>query len=128
MVHQVTSGIKVSVETNFEGTFYKNYEMNYAFAYKVTIENLSKDVVQLNSRYWKIKDALNNDKVVKGDGVIGQQPILQPNESHTYSSGCLLMAPFGSMYGHYNMINYTTGQKFKVFIPTFKLSAPFSVN
>lgn len=128
MVHQVTSGIKVSVETNFEGTFYKNYEMNYAFAYKVTIENLSKDVVQLNSRYWKIKDALNNDKVVKGDGVIGQQPILQPNESHTYSSGCLLMAPFGSMYGHYNMINYATGQKFKVFIPTFKLSAPFSVN
>ena len=70
MVQQVTSGIKISVETHFEGTFYKNYKINYAFAYDVTIENQSKDVVQLNSRYWKIRDALNNSEIVRGEGVI----------------------------------------------------------
>ncbi len=64
MVHQVTSGIKISVETTFEGTFYKNYKVQYAFGYRVTIENQSKDSVQLNTRYWKIYDALNNTEVV----------------------------------------------------------------
>ena len=71
MVQQVTGGIKISVETDFEGTFYKNYKMNFAFTYKITIENQGKDVVQLNSRYWKIKDALNNIEIVRGDGVNG---------------------------------------------------------
>jgi len=128
MVQQVTSGIKISVETNFEGTFYKNYKMNYAFAYRITIENQSKDVVQLSSRYWNIKDALNNEEVVHGEGVIGKKPVIQPGESHTYSSGCLLASPFGSMHGHYNMINFSTTKLFKVYIPSFKLSAPFSLN
>jgi len=128
MVQQVTSGIKISVETNFEGTFYKNYKINYAFGYKVTIENQSKDVVQLNSRYWKIKDALNNIETVSGDGVIGQKPILQPGETHTYTSGCLLTSPFGSIRGYYNMVSFSNSKKFKVFIPSFKLSAPFSLN
>ncbi|MBT8244907.1 MAG: Co2+/Mg2+ efflux protein ApaG [Winogradskyella sp.] len=128
MIYQVTSGIKISVETNFEGTFYKNYKINYAFEYKVTIENLSEDVVQLNSRYWKIKDALNNIETVRGEGVIGQKPILQPGETHTYSSGCLLTSPFGSMRGYYDMVNFSNSKKFKVFIPSFKLSSPFSLN
>ncbi len=128
MVQLVTSGIKISVETNFEGTFYKNYKINYAFGYKVTIENQSRDVVQLNSRFWKIKDALNNMEVVRGEGVIGEKPILQPGESHVYNSGCLLTSPFGSMEGYYNMVNFSNSKRFKVFIPSFKLSAPFSLN
>lgn len=128
MVQQVTSGIKISVETIFEGTFYRNYKMNFAFGYKVTIENQSKDVVQLNSRYWKIKDSLDNEQIVRGEGVIGQKPVIQPGESHTYTSGCLLTSPFGSMHGHYNMVNFSTSKKFKVYIPSFKLSAPFSLN
>ena len=125
MVQQVTSGIKISVETTFEGTFYKNYKVHFAFGYKVTIENQSKDAVQLNSRYWKIMDALNN---TEGEGVIGKKPVIKPGESHEYSSGCLLTSPFGAMEGYYNMVNFTTTQKFKVIIPTFKLSAPFAIN
>ena len=128
MVQQVTSGIKISVETNFEGTFYKNYKVNFAFGYKVTIENQSKEIVQLNSRYWKILDALNNEEIVKGEGVIGEKPIISPGESHIYSSGCLLSSPFGSMHGYYNMINLSNSKKIKVYIPSFKLSAPFSLN
>ncbi len=128
MVQQVTSGIKISVETSFEGTFYKNYKVHFAFGYKVTIENQSKDSVQLNSRYWKILDALNNVEVIEGEGVIGKKPVLKPGESHTYNSGCLLTSPFGAMQGHYNMVNFTTTNKFKVYIPSFKLSAPFALN
>ena len=62
MVQQVTNGIKISVETSYEGSFYKNYKMQYAFGYTITIENQSNDSVQLNARHWEIMDALNNDK------------------------------------------------------------------
>ncbi len=128
MVQQVTRGIKISVETNFEGTFYKNYKINFAFGYKVTIENQSKDSVQLNARHWVIFDALNHQEIVAGEGVIGKKPVLKPGESHTYSSGCLLTSPFGAMKGHYSMVNFTTTKKFNVTIPPFKLSAPFALN
>lgn len=128
MVQQVTSGIKISVETTFEGTFYKNYKVHFAFGYKVTIENQSKDAVQLNSRHWRVLDALNNIEIIEGEGVIGKKPVLKPGESHTYNSGCLLTSPFGAMQGHYNMVNFTNSKKFKVYIPSFKLSAPFALN
>lgn len=128
MVQQITQGIKVSVKTTFEGTFYKNHRINYAYAYQVTIENTSKDTVQLLSRYWKIFDSLNNVEEVQGEGVIGQKPVLKPGQAHSYSSGCLLLSPIGSMQGHYNMVNFTTTKKFKVAIPTFRLSAASAMN
>ncbi len=128
MVQQVTSGIKISVETTFEGTFYKNYKVHFAFGYQITIENQSKDSVQLQSRYWSILDALNNVETVEGEGVIGKKPVIKPGESHTYTSGCLLTSPFGAMSGHYNMVNFSTTNKFQVAIPSFKLSAPFALN
>jgi ApaG protein len=128
MVQQVTKGIKISVETTFEGTFYKNYKIQYAFGYTITIENQSKDSVQLYARHWKILDALNNIETVTGEGVVGKKPVLKPGESHTYTSGCLLTSPFGAMQGYYNMVNFTTTKKFQVAIPTFKLSVPFAIN
>ena len=128
MVQQVTRGIKISVETNFEGSFYKNYKIRYAFGYKVTIENQSKDSVQLNARHWEIHDALNHIEIVSGEGVIGKKPVLKPGEYHTYTSGCLLTSPFGAMKGYYDMINLTTTKSFEVIIPTFKLSATFAIN
>lgn len=128
MVQQITRGIKISIETNFEGTFQKNYKIHFAFAYKITIENQSKDSVQLTSRFWKIKDSLNQTETVEGEGVIGKKPVLKPGESHTYTSGCLLASPFGAMSGFYNMVNFTSTRKFRVAIPSFKLSAPFALN
>ena len=128
MVQQITKGIKISVETTYEGSFYKNYKIQYAFGYTVTIENQSKDSVQLHGRMWRILDALNNVEIVAGEGVVGKKPFLKPGESHTYTSGCLLTSPFGAMQGHYNMVNFTTSKTFKVTIPTFKLSAPFAIN
>lgn len=128
MVSQITRGIKISVLTSFEGTYFKNYKIHFAFTYHVSIENQSKDSVQLNSRHWEIYDALNNTETVDGEGVIGKRPVIKPGENYTYSSGCLLSSPIGAMKGHFNMINFTTTKSFKVEIPAFKLSAPFAIN
>ena len=128
MVTQITQGIKISVLTNFEGTYFKNHKIHFAFSYEVSIENHSKDSVQLTSRHWEIFDSLNEKETVDGEGVIGKKPVLKPGESHTYSSGCLLTSPFGAMQGHFNMVNFTSTRNFKVVVPTFRLSAPFALN
>ncbi len=128
MTTKVTKGIKVSVSTNFEGTFFKNYKMHYAFGYTVTIENQSNDSVQLTSRHWEIYDSLNDLEIMDGEGVVGKKPVIEPGESHTYNSGCLLASPIGAMRGHYNMVNFTSKEKFRVHIPKFKFSAPFILN
>ena len=128
MVTQITKGIKISVLTSFEGTYFKNYKIHFAFSYLITIDNQSKDSVQLTSRHWEIYDALNNKEIVDGEGVVGKKPVIRPGESHTYSSGCLLSSPIGAMNGFYNMINFTSTKSFKVIIPTFRFSAPFALN
>ena len=71
MVQQITKGIKISVETSFEGTFYKNYKVQFAFGYRITIENQSKDSVQLNSRHWEILDVLNYIEEIRYVGWYG---------------------------------------------------------
>ena len=84
MVTQITKGIKISVDTEFQGTYYKDTKLLYAFEYSISIENQSSDVVQLNSRHWVILDSLNNEEVVNGEGVIGKKPVLQPGTIHNY--------------------------------------------
>ena len=128
MVSQITRGIKISVLTSFEGTYFKNYKIHFAFSYQITIENHSKDSVQLTSRHWEIYDSLNYNEVVDGEGVIGKKPVLKPGEQHTYSSGCLLSSPYGAMKGYFNMINFTTAKNFKVIVPNFRLCASFALN
>lgn len=128
MITQVTRGIKITVSTSFEGTFFKNYKLLYAFAYQITIENQGKDTVQLTSRHWEISDALNYPEIVDGEGVVGKKPVVKPGESHTYSSGCLLASPIGAMKGYFNMINFTSTKQFRVIVPSFKLNAPFAIN
>ena len=128
MVQQVTKGIRISVTTRYEGIIGKNDRTTYAFSYTVTIENTGIDTVQLISRYWEIKDALNTTQHVSGQGVVGMKPVLEPGESHTYSSGCMLMAPIGAMHGSYTMVNFNTKKAFKVQIPSFKLRAEFAMN
>lgn len=128
MVSQITSGIKISVLTSFEGTYFKNYNIHFAFSYQITIENHSKDSVQLMTRHWEIYDSLNHVEVVDGEGVVGIKPVIKPGEIYTYSSGCLLASPYGAMRGYFNMINFTSTKNFRVIVPNFKLSAPFALN
>jgi ApaG protein len=128
MVQQITQGIKISVVTGYEGSFFKKDRLLYAFRYTIQIENQSKDSVQLFSRYWKISDSLNEVEIVSGEGVVGKKPVLKPGESHSYTSGCLLFSSFGAMKGYYTMVNLNTSRTFRVNIPGFKLSAPFAMN
>ena len=114
--------------TRYEGFLGHDNKSSYAFSYNITIENNSKDTVQLISRKWNIKDALNDNQIVTGQGVIGMKPVLEPGESHSYSSGCMLLGPVGAMNGAYTMINFNSKKAFKVNIPTFKLCADFAMN
>lgn len=128
MISQITKGIKISVLTAFEGTFFKNHKVHFAFSYEITIENQGNDSVQLISRHWEIFDSLNQKEIVDGEGVVGKKPVLKSGETYTYNSGCLLSSPYGSMRGEFNMVNFTTGKNFEVIVPTFKLNAPFALN
>ena len=71
MIEQITKGIKISIETEFEGTFYKDDCIHYAFSYEVVIENQSPEVAQLIARKWNIMEALNENEIVIGEGVVG---------------------------------------------------------
>ncbi len=128
MIQQITRGIKISVETQFEGSFLKDYILHHGFVYTIRIENQSKDVVQLLSRHWKIIETTNNIQYVNGDGVVGKKPVVRPGEIHEYKSGCLITSPIGVMIGTYIMINFTSAKKFNVDIPPFKLNIPSILN
>ncbi len=128
MVEQITKGIKIIVETKYNGTSYRNNRLYYVFAYFITIENNSEQTVQLTDRFWQIFDSLNKTEIVEGEGVVGQTPILKPNETYSYSSGCFLESNIGSMKGFYIMQNTETLEQLKVIIPTFQLLTPIISN
>lgn len=100
----------------------------YIYAYKIKIINHGNYTVQLLSRKWIIKDALMGKREVEGEGVIGQQPILAPGQSHEYVSGTDMLTPIGSMQGYYVMKYLHSGEIFKVNIPAFTLCTPEYLN
>ncbi len=128
MIQQVTRGIKISVKTKFEGSFLKENVPHHAFMYFITIENQSKNVVQLLSRHWKIKETINQPQYLNGVGVVGKKPILRSGQSYTYQSGSLITSPMGSMSGTFIMINFSNANKFNVEVPHFKLNVPYILN
>lgn len=121
------SNIIVSVSSEFLEHHQASTDDKYAFAYHVNIHNQSNDQVQLLSRYWLITDADGKKTEVHGDGVVGQQPLIQPDESYQYSSGAILDTPVGSMEGYYQM-KQTNGQAIQVAIPVFGLAQPNLIN
>ncbi|WP_061930221.1 Co2+/Mg2+ efflux protein ApaG [Aureimonas sp. AU22] len=96
---------------------------HWVFAYQVEIENGSRETVQLRARRWLITDARGRVEVVEGPGVVGEEPILEPGDSFTYTSGCPLTTSSGIMRGHYRMQSID-GTLFEVEIPAFSLDAP----
>lgn len=128
MVTEVTSGIKVSVDTSYSGRFFRRNGSLYLFTYNVTIENMSDEEVQLLGRHWFIFDTGDGPSEVEGAGVIGQQPILKPGEVHRYQSGCHLRASLGAMKGIYYMIKTQSHEQFEVKIPTLQFFATPRLN
>ena len=128
MIQQITRGIKITVDTDYNGSFLKDNVLHFAFAYQIEIENQSKSSVQLLTRHWKIIETMNKNQYVNGTGVKGKKPIITPGEVHKYKSGCLLSSAFGAMKGTYTMIDLSSSKIFKVEIPLFRLSTLFFLN
>ena len=117
-----TQGIEVSVECFFLDDKSDVEKDQYVFAYRVRLKNHSDRTVQLISRHWIITDSNGTVRHVKGEGVVGQQPIMAPGEEHQYISGSQLESPLGTMHGTYQMRD-EAGKMFDVEIPVFTLSA-----
>ena len=123
MLTSVTSGIVVSVEVTYQAEFSSPHQHHYVFTYKVTIENKSQHTYQLLRRKWEVFDAAEESKVIEENGVVGQQPILEPSDSHSYVSGCNLKSGLGKMKGSYTMEKLFDGKLIKVAIPEFQMIA-----
>ena len=123
MYSETTRSIKVTVKPFYLEDQSSPAEDHYVWAYHVRIENRGKETVQLRQRYWKITDSRGQVKEVRGDGVIGEQPVLSPGESFEYTSGTPLATPSGIMVGTYEM-ETRGGGNFSVRIPAFSLDSP----
>ncbi|NLR92741.1 MULTISPECIES: Co2+/Mg2+ efflux protein ApaG [Flammeovirga] len=125
----ITEGIKVSVDQYFLPEYSSPTERHYVFGYKIRIDNLSASAVQLLKRNWEIIDITGDKReVVRGDGVVGKSPIIQPGESFEYVSGCHFVSPIGKMKGSYEMIRVRDNSPFDVQIPEFTLQPKYSIN
>jgi len=123
MYRAVTRGIEVSVEPFYLEEQSNPDENRYVWGYRITIANNSTETVQLRSRYWQITDANGHVEEVRGAGVVGEQPTLEPGDSFQYSSGCPLTTTSGVMVGRYQMQG-NGGSMFEVDIPAFSLDMP----
>lgn len=121
MVTAITNGIEVSVEVTYQAEFSSPLQHHYVFTYKVTIQNKSTHTVQLLRRKWVISDAAETTKIVEGDGVVGQQPILEPGQTHSYVSGCNLKSGMGKMKGSYTMQKLFDGKTLEITVPEFQM-------
>lgn len=128
MVHQVTEGVSITVETFYQPGQSNPLHSEYFFAYRITIENQSPMPVKLLRRHWHILESSGVSREVEGDGVIGQQPIIEPAEQYQYVSAVNIRTDIGKMYGTYEMENLYNNRLFKVQIPVFELVAPFKLN
>jgi ApaG protein len=123
-----TEGVKITVTTKFRADLSQVNENRFFFNYHIEMENNNENSLQLMHRDWYIFDSLNKASIVSGEGVIGEQPILNPRETFSYTSGCELTSELGRMRGFYTFKNQLTGQLIQVFIPTFDLVYPAKLN
>jgi len=123
----VTRNIRIRVESHYEPERSEPGGESWFFVYTIRIANEGSETVQLISRHWIITDANGEVEEVRGPGVIGEQPVLEPDQSFEYSSGCPLGTSFGTMHGTYQMVTLN-GEHFDVEIAPFALSLPYAIN
>lgn len=120
---QLSDTINVHVKTRYLSEQSRPDQSRYVYAYTITIANNGPSPTQLISRHWIISDEKDQIKEIKGPGVIGEQPVIQPGKSHTYSSGVVMETAVGTMAGSYQM-QTLDGEHFDATIPTFTLIQP----
>lgn len=119
--------ISITVRTQYLPEHSEPDENRYTFGYTVTIRNLGDTPSKLLTRHWIITDSNGQSQEVHGEGVVGEQPLIQPKQQFQYSSGTILKTPVGSMHGSYTMLN-DCGHHFDATIPPFGLAVPELVN
>ena len=124
MYRKTTRSIEVTVIPLYLDDQSDPAENRYVWAYQVSLENKGHETVQLLTRYWNITDANGKVLEVRGDGVVGEQPVLRPNDIFEYTSGTPLSTPSGIMVGSYQM-KTSDGESFDVAIPAFSLDSPY---
>ncbi|MCX8134865.1 MAG: Co2+/Mg2+ efflux protein ApaG [Roseococcus sp.] len=120
----VTRGVRVTVRSFYLADQSEPEAGRYVWAYKVEIANEGRETVQLLKRTWLITDAQGRTLRVHGEGVVGEQPVLEPGESFEYTSGTPLPTPSGFMRGLYHMVVTDTGEPFDAEVPAFSLDSP----
>jgi ApaG protein len=120
---QTTRGIRVRVLPAFLPDQSDPAEGRFLWSYTVTIENLGEEIVQLIARHWQITDEVGRRQEVRGPGVVGAQPVLEPGQHFEYTSGCPLPTASGAMNGRY-LMKTVSGEAFEVDIPVFLLESP----
>jgi ApaG protein len=123
MYRALTRGIEVTVTPRFIPDRSSPQEGLYFWAYTIEIANRGGEAVQLKTRHWRITDALGRMQEVRGAGVVGEEPVLEPGESFEYTSGVPLPTPSGFMVGSYGMVS-ARGEQFDIEVPAFSLDAP----
>ena len=123
MYRAVTRHIVVTVQPNFMPERSSAEKGQYFWSYTIAIMNAGPETVQLKSRHWIITDATGRQDEVRGEGVVGEQPVLGPGERFEYTSSVQLPTPSGFMTGRYQMIS-ETGDRFEIEIPLFSLDSP----
>jgi len=123
----LTNGIMVTVKSEYIPERSSLSSRQFAFAYTVRIENQGDETAQLRSRHWIITDGNGSVQEVRGDGVVGAQPVLRPGENFEYTSWCVLATPSGTMRGTYQMVT-DRGQAFEADIAPFRLALPATLN
>ncbi len=116
-------GVEIKIRTQYLSQQSDPGRASFAFAYTITITNLRSEAVQLLNRHWIITDQNNKIEEVKGNGVVGQQPLIQPGRSYQYSSGAVIQTETGDMKGSYGMVT-ASGERFEAPIPLFILAVP----
>ena len=127
MSEATTRGIRVKVESEFVPDRSDPHNGEFFFAYTVKIENHGEEPVRLLSRHWVITDGMGKEQEVRGPGVVGKQPRLQPGEAFEYTSACPLSTQIGSMHGSYRMVT-DGGETFDAKIAPFTLAIPGALN
>src|ERR1700733_13103977 len=121
-----TRNIRVRVQAQYDPRRTNPQLNQWFFLYTVTIANEGHETVQLISRHWIITDGIGKVEEVRGLGVVGEQPVLEPGQSFEYTSGCPLTTPFGTMHGTSQMVNQAN-EEFDIEIAPFTLTEPFSM-
>lgn len=127
MSEEETQGIRISVQPRYEEGESSPEDGRWLFSYRVTISNQGERAVRLLSRHWIIKDAFGRGEEVRGEGVVGQSPRIEPGGSFSYASWCPLPTDFGSMRGSYRL-RRDDGSEFDAQIAPFPLAAPSVLN